>query len=387
MDDDLSSDFGASSSDLDELQNPDLLGEDLNVPVSFDGSPSFVPNTDALGSSPSASEPSDFSFSNDIPSDDNSWFQNLTGGIDDSTPPFQGQSFMASAAPKWSNLSPSQIEPPTAANLAWNAGGNPYFRGITGSLQPQYVAGPPVIPSTPTLDNSLPNGDASDYGFTNGPLPYPTKPSSQDILTGTNTMNDSGIHIPINSVQPNTSTNSIDNSSYASLDEPTMFLSGMAIDADGAPKAYNKENTGLDNLENAYDSDSGEPVGVYYAPGATAPSVQQADDLAPGYYVSPTALNNKGFKDNQQRKYVDASAIPYIVLPKNDPSGAHKGDFATVYNPKNGKISHAIFGDIGNHRGEGSIALAKRLGIDVNPRHGGSGNTKVFTIVGIAKLA
>ncbi len=48
-----------------------------------------------------------------------------------------------------------------------------------------------------------------------------------------------------------------------------------------------------------------------------------------------------------------------------------QGDFAYVVNLRNGKASFAIYADIGTV-GEGSIALADRLGIPSDARRGGA---------------
>jgi hypothetical protein len=73
---------------------------------------------------------------------------------------------------------------------------------------------------------------------------------------------------------------------------------------------------------------------------------------------------------------VDASKIPYIVLPGNMARniGARPGDFAVVFNQQNGKSSYAIFGDVGpsDRIGEGSMALADNLGIRSDARNGGA---------------
>lgn len=148
-----------------------------------------------------------------------------------------------------------------------------------------------------------------------------------------------------------------------------MFSSGMTIDADGAPNAYSPDNTGLDDLSNAgmpghWDgivTDHGEPF------------VQGSDDPFPGFYVSQTALVDWSKEITDPARYVDASKIPYIVLPGelSHQFGARLGDFAVVVNMRRGIAANAIFADIGT-LGEGSIALADALGIWSNAREGGT---------------
>src|ERR1700722_12557082 len=66
-----------------------------------------------------------------------------------------------------------------------------------------------------------------------------------------------------------------------------FFVAGMAIDADGAPNAYNADGTGLDDLENA--GHPGHWDGIL-ADQLGNPLVQGASDPFPGFYISCTAL-------------------------------------------------------------------------------------------------
>ena len=148
------------------------------------------------------------------------------------------------------------------------------------------------------------------------------------------------------------------------------FDAGMTIDADGAPNAYNPQNTGLDDLKNAGEPGNWEGLaqdkdGNHY--------VQGPNDPFPGFYVSCTSLTDRDKNDSDPSKYVDASKIPYIVLPREvvRQGSAHIGDLAVVFNLRNGRNSYAIFADVGT-MGEGSVALAKRLGIDPDAREGGT---------------
>ena len=153
-------------------------------------------------------------------------------------------------------------------------------------------------------------------------------------------------------------------------DSPAFFFSaGMTIDADGAPNAYNSDNTGLDDLANA--GQPGRWDGII-ADQNGDPLVQGPDDPFPGYYVSCTSLTDHNKKRFDPTRYVDASKIPYVVLPGGlaRDAGARLGDLAVVLNLRDGKYSYAIFADVGT-LGEGSIALADNLGIWSNARQGG----------------
>jgi hypothetical protein len=153
-----------------------------------------------------------------------------------------------------------------------------------------------------------------------------------------------------------------------------FYRAGMMVDADGSPHAYHQDNTkGLDFLGNAgvpgdwwaLVTDTGESDGK--------PIVQGARDPAPGFYISMTSLEDSSKKPTDPYRYVDAEVIPYFVLPSDRNFGAELGDFGIVVNPSNQKVCGCVFADIGpaDEIGEGSISLAKALGINANPKNGG----------------
>ena len=169
-----------------------------------------------------------------------------------------------------------------------------------------------------------------------------------------------------------------------------FFTAGMTIDADGAPNAYHPDDTGIDELANA--GRQGHWDGII-TDRYENPLLQREADPFPGYYISCTSLADKTKEFNDPNRYVDATKIPYVALPEEiaESGGARLGDFAFVLNLQNGKSSFAIYADIGT-LGEGSVALAERLGISPNARYGGvsggvlylffpgSGNTQPRTI-------
>jgi hypothetical protein len=162
-----------------------------------------------------------------------------------------------------------------------------------------------------------------------------------------------------------------------------FFTSGLAIDADGAFKAYHPlDRPGLDALHHA-----GHP-GDWWALITDThgrPVLQQKGDPAPGYYVSTTSLSDpKNLNWRDPHKFVDSLKIPYIALVPKALKHARLGDFATVVNLRNGKSSGAIVADVTDASlplGEGSIALAKALGVDWNPRTGGVERPGFFYVV------
>lgn len=149
-----------------------------------------------------------------------------------------------------------------------------------------------------------------------------------------------------------------------------LFTAGMTIDADGAPNAYGPRNRGLDFTANARGS-HGWVALVTNKDGH--PIVQKSGPYR-GYYVSTTSLQQADINDlRSPKRYIDAAKIPYIALPSDFTTrfDINLGDLAVVVNQSNGRSAYAVFADVSpkGRIGEGSIALAKALGIPANPRH------------------
>lgn len=169
--------------------------------------------------------------------------------------------------------------------------------------------------------------------------------------------------------------------------EPHFFyVAPMHIDADGAYKAYHRDsNVALDNLANAGKpgnwwalvTDNGERTGN--------PIVQCGDDPAPDYYVCMTALGDPTKAKTDPRRWVDSSTVPYFVLPGGlAPQMKVKlGDLGVALHRPSGKLSAAIYADVGpkGKIGEGSIALAKALGLRESAKNGGTERREIAWLV------
>jgi hypothetical protein len=159
-----------------------------------------------------------------------------------------------------------------------------------------------------------------------------------------------------------------------------LFTSGMRIDADGAPNAYGPHNWGLDYTANAKNGSLWSGV----ATDSSGNPVVQRSGRYKGLYVSQTTLRKNGASATSPQTYVNASRIPFIALPADftQQFGVNLGDLAVVVNTANGKRAYAIYADVGPNGkiGEGSIALAKALGIDAKPRSGGATRGIVYLI-------
>lgn len=147
-----------------------------------------------------------------------------------------------------------------------------------------------------------------------------------------------------------------------------------AIDADGAPRAYNPGGRlagALDLLGNA-----GKP-GDWWALVCGAdgqPIVQGPSDPAPGFYVSTTALQDHGRPLTDPRRYVDSSAVPYLSAPPELlAAGCRVGDVGVAV--LGAARAAFVIADVSPHGAklcEGSVALALALGVPSSPVNGGS---------------
>ena len=104
-------------------------------------------------------------------------------------------------------------------------------------------------------------------------------------------------------------------------------------------------------------TNNGEPDG--------RPLIQTDTDPAPGFYISTTSLEDPNCDRKDPRRYVNAEAVNFIVLPGRLGLGAKLGDFAVVIRPATGTYDYSVYADVGpaSKIGEGSIALAAALGL------------------------
>jgi hypothetical protein len=150
-----------------------------------------------------------------------------------------------------------------------------------------------------------------------------------------------------------------------------LFHAGLYVDADGAPNAYAPNNKGLDFTANAK---TGGRFSSIVLNGDGKPVLQRSGRYK-GFFVSTTSLRSTG-SPSSPGTYVNAVKVPYFVLPPEfiDQFHVTLGDLALVTNTENGRSAFAILADVGPHGkiGEGSIALAHALGLNSDPRNGGT---------------
>lgn len=163
---------------------------------------------------------------------------------------------------------------------------------------------------------------------------------------------------------------------YTYEDGSVEYMGELTVDGDGAPKCYHPAGSppGLDYLANAGKPGNWWGLAVN---GKGKPIVQTIADPAPGFYVSTTAYKVPGYRHGDPRRELNSEQVSFIVVPstlwKSLP-GIVLGCKALVIDTLTGKSISAVVGDIGpaNHLGEASIAAARALGLNADPKRGGS---------------
>ena len=153
-----------------------------------------------------------------------------------------------------------------------------------------------------------------------------------------------------------------------------LYKTGATVNGDGSPHCYHPDKSkGLDHLANA--GDTGNWWGIYAPPDGSGKPVQQSIyHIAPGYYVSTTALTVPGIDLSDPAAYIDSERYPYCVVPGQFGHGWHLGDVGFCYNTKTSDSMYCAAADIGptNHIGEISILLAECLALNTSPKTGGT---------------
>jgi len=180
--------------------------------------------------------------------------------------------------------------------------------------------------------------------------------------------------------------------------EAVFCTTRMHVDADGCPRAYKADNTGIENIGNAKKKNGALSPDVLVFTGGQA-HVQGNGDPAPGFFVSQTSLRDPSKAATDPAKYVDALKVPYIVLPGGKLGAARVGDVALVIDFETGNRVKAVVADAGpgDEIGEASMfcaglaiglkpsevteAEARRAKSFINPRSGGTEKKRFRYIV------
>ncbi len=152
-------------------------------------------------------------------------------------------------------------------------------------------------------------------------------------------------------------------------DQPVNPFNGAPNDTSGASlskimdDAQRAANNGVNQLIRT-------PQGVYMR----ARMDIDADGSPRARQIDPTGQTQTSMRYTDGSS-VNAETVPYMVLPGGQYSqfGIKLGDMCLVRNKENGRVTVAVFADVGprHKRGEGSMALAEELGINSSPTRGG----------------
>lgn len=173
-------------------------------------------------------------------------------------------------------------------------------------------------------------------------------------------------------------------------DGRVWFYADADIDADGAngqhggPAAYRENNSGTEHLANGgMVIKNGKVVcDKSWSRSIVILDTDNQPKVFPGGIIaSKTWYKYPGKSASDPAAYVDSETIPYIVVPSlivQQTAGVVRGCKARV--TYNGKSVDAVVADSGpaNRIGELSIAAARLLGINLNPRNGGLGSPDVL---------
>ena len=174
----------------------------------------------------------------------------------------------------------------------------------------------------------------------------------------------------------------------ASPNDPFFYDCGVSIDFDGAPRCYAPIGTpgALDNLANAGHPGNWWGIVTHNGRASGNPIIQSGNP--PGqpekdFYISPTSLVDKFFSEDDVRRYVDATKVPYVALPPRHlhGTGLSLGDICFSINVRNGRSYFSVFADSKNkpNLGEVSSRLADALGLP-SGRNGGTSSGVMFLV-------
>lgn len=162
-------------------------------------------------------------------------------------------------------------------------------------------------------------------------------------------------------------------------DQPVNPFNGQPNDTSGASlnkimdDAQRAANGGVNQLIRT-------PRGVYMRAGMAI----DADGSPRARQIDPTGQTQTSMRYGDGSS-INAEVVPYMVLPGGQYSqfGIKLGDMCLVRNRENGRMSIAVFADVGprHKRGEGSIALAEELGINPSPTRGGTTKPNIEYLV------
>ena len=139
---------------------------------------------------------------------------------------------------------------------------------------------------------------------------------------------------------------------------------GKRVTPDSDPKGWQQKcNAAWSNAKMTGDY-SGVAIFGFLTGVNNKPLVQGEGDPLPGLaYITTTSVHIPGTQEGTQKHEVDATTIPYIVLPSLFISkyGVKPADVAVVFRRKTKKFAFAVYAD-GGKLGEASVKLHQDIG-------------------------
>lgn len=179
-----------------------------------------------------------------------------------------------------------------------------------------------------------------------------------------------------------------------------------SVDADGAPNAYHPDDlgkhcytdqhTGLDCLRHAgYPNTRWWNKVLVPDPKNSRKAYVQPSGPYQGYFVCMTSLRAPGGDKYATETYVDASRVPFVVIPTGFnklPNVASQGDVGFATHLESGLTTPFIVADYGGgsdaELGESSVALFEALGgKNVNARNGAGVNKGTYQYIVFPRTA
>ncbi len=153
---------------------------------------------------------------------------------------------------------------------------------------------------------------------------------------------------------------------FQDADKRIHYVADMSVDCDGARRSYRLDNKRPPALDDIHAS-AGWPNGSWQnvlVPDPKNSSKPYVD--SEGFCVSMTSYWREGYEKIDRRRWVDAEAIPYMVLPgsiRQACKGVVLGCRARTTRTTDGKFVDGVYADSsGSNIGECSVFAAKVFG-------------------------
>ncbi len=161
---------------------------------------------------------------------------------------------------------------------------------------------------------------------------------------------------------------------YQDEDKRIHYIADMSVDVDGARRSYRLDNKRPPALDDIHAS-AGFPNGSWRNVLAVDPKhthMPYVDEE--GFCVSMTSYWREGYEKIDRRRWVDAEAIPYMVLPgsiRQLARGVCLGARARMTQTTSGIVVDGVYADSsGSNIGEASVKAAQFFGSQWNANNG-----------------